>query len=70
MVVNGHESKSKKLKFSSVFLSSPLQTVNAHEWSDSKSNDILMAIINHQEFLMPMFLATFYNGHYLFLFGI
>ena len=44
--------------------------VNAHEWSDSEFNDILMAIINHQEFfnandfqqllLWPLFVSVWY----------
>ena len=44
--------------------------VNAHEWSDSEFNDILMAIINHQEFLNANDFSNFYYGYYLFLFGI
>ena len=44
--------------------------VNAHEWSDSECNDILMAIINHQEFFNANNFSNFYYGHYLFLFGI
>ena len=70
MVVNGHESKSKKLTFLSISFIPITNKVNAHEWSDSEFNDILMAIINHQEFFNANVLATFYNGHYLFLFGI
>ena len=71
MVVNGHESKSKKLKLFSVFLSSPLQTkLMPHEWSDSESNDELMAMINRHKFLMPMTFSNLFYGHYLLLFCI